>query len=280
MKKLTFLLSAIILFSFGCNNKPESEVVYTTTIGMGTPYFMMPEILNGKVKEVTEKIYFATEENGTYVKGERMTQEAKDTLSWTASYIAKFDQDGNLMSSTEIDDSDKPYNLNESDIMDGKIIGGKFFYKDTLRVIFTRKYYPADHSAMYERIRMPEDTLINKIKVVYDSLGAYKTWEFFNSSGDPTYRYEFTAFEGIVNGVKAMNKDGEQVFESHADLNDHGFAYRDVIINRSGELESTMEYTYDDMGNWTTRIVKTPEVVVIEERAITYYDDEAEGSGE
>ena len=61
MKNLNLLLTGMILLSFGCNTQPELEEVYTTTLGIGTPNSIMPEVLNGKVKEVKEKIYLAVD---------------------------------------------------------------------------------------------------------------------------------------------------------------------------------------------------------------------------
>lgn len=275
MKNLNVLITGMLIFALGCTQKTSQEEVITTTIAVGTPYYATPETLNGKVKEIKEMIFMTVEEDGAFVKGERMTEEARDSLSWTQSYKAKFDEAGNLLKCTFVNEHDEVTAVNTQDIVDGLAVKMNSTLADTLRWVINITHDLDGQTVNFERFRMPADTLFGNILVAYDSSGRYTSGKFINPSGELTFKWEyFTSEDGSSYGLKRYNKDGEKVGARIEYLNDHGFADKDVLINREGEetvLE--MEYTYDEMGNWTSRLINAPEVVVIEEREITYFED-------
>ena len=61
MKKLSILF-IIVCIASGCAT--EEVKTYSTTVGLFTPYVMFPETLQGQVKSIIEKNYFAKEEEG------------------------------------------------------------------------------------------------------------------------------------------------------------------------------------------------------------------------
>jgi hypothetical protein len=275
MKNYMLLIAGLLLFAFGCNQKPATEEVFTTTIGIGTPYYATPETLNGKVKELREKIYLAVEQEGKYVKGERMDEETRNHISWTQSYVAHFDAQGNLLKCAYVNEQDKVLTHNAQEIVNGTPVKMTTFNGDTLRMITNISHDAQENATMFERIRMPEDTLVNNVLVAYDASGSYKSWEFTNPAGEVTYRWEFSSPEdGSSVTYKVYNNDGEKVGERTEYLNDHGFSEKDVMVNRAGEeTVIDMEYTYDNRGNWTSRVITSPDTMVIEGREITYFEE-------
>jgi hypothetical protein len=274
MNFLRLLAFSLIILAVGCNRKPEPASVFTTTLGMNTPYYVAPETLNGKVKEVVEKVYLASDQDGKIVKGERLSKEARDSVNWTPEYIARFDADGNLLKCAEINNLDEVLNVTTQEIVQGKPVSSSYIENDTVRLKALFTYDESENTMKVERIRMPVDTLINIIHVRYDEAGNYSLWKFFNVADEMVFRYEFTVAEdGSSYSYSAFNRDGVKSGTRTYTKNDHGFAARDHIINRAGEETIyDMEYTYDDMGNWISRVVTSEEGSIIEERTITYYE--------
>lgn len=273
MKKLIpfFVLTAFL--AAGCQ-QPEPEV-HSVEIGLFTPYAVFPDILNGKVKEVTEKNYWAVEKDGKYEKGEIITEAARDTMGWTNAFRVMFDENGNLLKCENLDENDIIMNAEILSIKDNIAISVELVQNDTLRNITHLKYNEAGILDKFERYRMPEDTLVWYVMVMTDENGNMIEWEFFNPSDEATGKYVLTFNpEGKGTGYKYFNKEGVVTVEQKYTYNDVGQMSEQTVITKDGYKNiTTYEYEYDKMNNWIKAVAKTGNQVIIEERTITYYED-------
>lgn len=273
MKKLfPFFLIAAFLAS-ACQ-QPEPEVS-TVEIGLFTPYAVFPDILNGKVKEVTEKNYWAVEKDGKYEKGEIITEAARDTLGWTNAFRVMYDENGNLIKCENLDENEIIMNAELLSIKDNKAISAKLVRNDTLRNITHLKYNEAGIIEKFERYKMPEDTLVWYVMVMSDENGNMIEWEFFNPADEATGKFVLTYNpEGKSTGYKYFNKEGDVTVEQKYVYNDAGQMSEQTVINKDGKKSlTTFEYEYDKKNNWIKAIAKDDNRVIIGERTITYYDE-------
>jgi len=92
MKQLSLLLVCIALMLTSCK-KPQSAK--TTVIGWWTPYYFMPEQLNGKVKSVKEQNYWASIKDGNSLRVDSSLPPTESTLDGqtiSMSYLMKTDK--------------------------------------------------------------------------------------------------------------------------------------------------------------------------------------------
>lgn len=95
MQRIVPFLFIVAILSTGCP-RPEPEV-RKVEIGLFTPYSELPDFLNGKGKEVVERNYLAVEQDGEYVKGERLSMGVRDSITWANDFRVKFDENSNLL---------------------------------------------------------------------------------------------------------------------------------------------------------------------------------------
>ncbi|SDC10649.1 hypothetical protein [Williamwhitmania taraxaci] len=94
MKKIMLLLLCTAMLFTGCKKHEPTE---KTILGWWTPYYFMPEKLNGKVKVVKEQNYWAVYENGQIIKGELIAASEKKNIGWTDDFDALFDEQGQIL---------------------------------------------------------------------------------------------------------------------------------------------------------------------------------------
>ena len=272
MKNLIPVFLVILLITGCVQPQPETHQV---EIGLFTPYYLFPEVLNGQVKEVYERSYLAIEEDGKIVKGDRLTVAARDTVGWTNDFHLMYAEDGNLLQADLIDENDELISRDKNTIEDGKVVQSEFFKNDTLRVISKLTYDENGVLTGMERIRMPEDTMIVKAMLLHDENGNFTEWHFHNPAGGLNGKYMFTVNqEGKRTGYTYLNIDGEKTFEQKFTYNENGFLMRQEIITKAGEVfVSEYEYEYDDMGNWIKVIANTDDQMMVSERTIAYYEE-------
>ncbi len=272
MKKIIPLLFLLAILAMGCpQQEPEVQQV---EIGFFTPYYLFPEVLKGKVKEVVEINYLAVEQDGAYVKGERLTVAARDSITWTNDIRVIFDENGNLLQCDLIDENDELIDRTKLTVQDDQIIRGEYFRDDTLRSYAKMTYNEAGQLTGIEQFRMPVDTLMWSVLLTSDENGNYLEWQFLNPKNEPTGKYIFTVNQdGRRTGYQYYNAEGEKTFEQEYTYNEKGWLEKQVMRNDEGEeYVSEYRYEYDDMGNWV-KVTGTSDLnePIISERTITYF---------
>ncbi len=273
MKNLIPLLVVVIILATGCP-QPEPEI-HQVEIGLFTPYFAFPEILNGPVKEVAERNYLAIEEDGKYVKVDRLTVDARDTIDWTNDFRLTFDEKGILLQSELIDENDELIDTWKLTVQDSRIVKGEYFKEDTLRKYMKLFYNDDGKLTRLEQYRMPVDTLIWLNNIISDENGNFLEWQFHDANDEPTNKFIFTVNqEDQRTGYKYYNAEGKVTSEQKYTYNDMGYLKKHVLINEKGEESvSEYEYVYDDMNNWVKVTGNSDEHKIITERTITYYEE-------
>ena len=270
MKILSFLIAIIFLLT-GC--APSEKPVYTTEVGLFTPYSYFPEILNGKVKKIIEKSYLTKMVGEETVADRQLTQGDRDSIGWTNDFVLTFNEDGNVVKCDEIDEN-------------GKVLGSTVTTIENAEVI-KAEYYKSDSLSGYQEIEY--DTLGRLVKVEFfspdDSLKSVQLIETDENGNiitvlintpDANLKSKFQASYDENNkrkGYKFFDPEGNQTFEQKYTFNDHGFLETQQIINKEGE-ESMTSYTfkYDDKGNWIECVGSNDENRILSTREIEYYE--------
>lgn len=273
MKKINFLLVVIFVITACSQTQPEEHQV---ELGLFTAYYVTPEILNGQVKEIYERVYYKEEENGQAVKGDRMTVAAHDTLGWTNDFHVQFDENGNITVYSDINENDEEINRNVFNYDGDKLIKIEFYRDDTLRRVIMIDHDENGKMNSMANYRMPEDTLLATFKMIRDENDNIKEIHRISYRDELTGKWIFSLDEnGKRTGYNYFNADGEKTYEEEFTYNDMMFLARQAGTNREGK-ERVYEYTYeyDDKGNWTVCISDSEEPSnIYAERKISYYQD-------
>ena len=250
MKKISFFCILAFLFIAGCTQKKPIE---KTILGMGTDYWLYPETLKGKVKEVKEQNYWAIEKDGKMTKGDLMTWKDLDSIGSTKNFVAYFDTAGVL---TRIDRLDDDNSIRYSSIgifengrcirMENKLKDSTYSYQileyDNLGYFIGGSYY-----------RPINDTLLSKAVLTHDGKGNYTKIESFNPKNERTSLRTLTLNnEGKVIDVKFFNKNDSLMANYINTYDDKGFIIRTQSIIENPRSTSTWDMknlAYDDHGN-------------------------------
>jgi hypothetical protein len=269
MKKLIVFLIVAFLFMQCSDNKPDE----TTVVGLFTPYQLFPEVVHKKVKEIKEMNFWPIEKDGKIETGQRITDDARDTLNWTPDFMVQFDESGLAVKVNHISENDEPY---ESWIIKNEAnfpVNASFFVKDSIagKQEITKIN---DTSYRWKIINPQTDTLRSSAVLELNENRNYKTLQFYNFKGEPTSKYEwmYNSF-GQMTGYTISRNDtvrGGMNF-TH---NPAGFCETQEVYSKiTGETEKNRyEYEYDEAGNWVKSIAyigEKPHIVCI--RKYTYY---------
>ena len=271
MRKLLFLLLAIIFASTGCKNIKPAEYAI---LGYYTPYSSYPEKLIGKVEKIVERNYWATPEGDTYKKGNPITIKDRDSLNWTYDFEAVFDNTGTLISCNSIDENDKSIYKWELVKENNILASAKRISRDTVRV-YQKLKCNANGEVVEELAYRPvADTLLGRFTIYIAAKKDTVIRQFYNYKNVPGSR-----------GVYLYDDKG-QFFREESFTNDFNGAI-EAKYNEKGKMSELtfydkdkkvtgvnhFTYEYDQKGNWTKAIVKDDiGIVVIEERTYTYFE--------
>ena len=273
MKRLILTLALAIIVSSGCNYEKPVE---STILGDGTPYSNSPEIMNGKVKTVVEKNYWAIPYGESFKKGNPLTKADRDSIGgWTDDFDAVYDENGVIVVCTALDENNNSIWKNESMIENKMVVKRNLIIKDTLRYTDQFKYGENGFLISGSRIRAGVDTLMISVTIKTNSVGYPTEIQLFNPKGEATVKYvqtydgqnKFTKFETI-------NKDGKTTYSYEVKYNEKGKVSELNLRDKDNKVSSNyFTYEYDKKGNWIKAIVKDDKNhVVIEERSYTYFE--------
>lgn len=274
MKNLFLSVSFLILLTTSCqNNKPAQF----TILGLGTPYVTYPEVLNGKVKSMTEKNYWALPEGDSYKKGNPLTQADRDSLGgWTDDFSADFDQNGNLITCTGFNESDKTIWKNEAFIENNRIVKRNYFRNDSLLSYDLYTYDKDGFMSDCSRMRTGVDTLIRKYSIKNNKEGYPTELQVSNSKGVNTEKWVYGYNDqNRFQSFKVLDMEGKPKTMHEVKYNDKGKLSELVMKDKDNHIiaRNDATYEYDKMGNWVKAFVKDQKNrTVIEERSYTYFE--------
>lgn len=274
MKKLNLCVAILVIVAFSCKNEKPAEF---TRLGDGTPYSNSPEMMNGKVKSVTEKNYWAIPDGDTFKKGNPLTEADRDSLGgWTEDFEAVFDVNGVIQSCTAMDGTGTQLWKNESIVENGLIVKRSIFITDTLSSYDKYEYGENKFITGGARYRAKLDTLMFSVNVKTNEIGYPVDAQFFNSKGDSTWKntYNYDAQNNFVS-FENFDKTGKRTFAYDVKYNEKNKVSELTLKDKDDKITDVnyITYDYDDKGNWIKGVVKNlKDKVVIEERTYTYFD--------
>ena len=273
MKKFIFLLICIVFAEIGCkNNKP----VKTTLLEDYTPYGQYPERIIGKVEKVVEKNYWGVAEGESFIKGNPLTVKARDTISWTNDFEAAFDNSGDLVSCSTMDENGKTISKWVLAKSNGILTSAEYTFNDSLR--FYQKLKCNETGDIIEEVQFRPlvDTLIETWKIIRDSTNVMIEYQKIDYKGNLSRRYPVKYdMESRFTGLETYNEIGELLSFNRITYNDKGIMAELIFYDKDKKVSNAnyFTYEYDQRGNWIKAIVKDDKGnVVIEERKYTYFE--------
>lgn len=269
MKIVIFILTAAIVV--GCNQKKHEG---SAILGIGTPYFFVPEFMKGKVKKVTETLYWAKDENGQVSKGNAITWKELDSIRFSHNFSAYIDESGIISKLEILYENGSVHDYWQASIENGKWVRVDNFFKDSLT--HYGKYFYDDKGCLVEvqGFRPGVDTLLAKWVITNNSQCQYIKIEYFNSKNKFTGRNEFARNElGRVIGPKYFNKKDSLTHSETITYNDHNlYDSQESFSKGKSNGKWSLTYTYEKEGNWETAILsKEGKPVLFVERSYIYY---------
>lgn len=274
MKKLNLCIAILVTVAWSCKTEKAPEF---TRLGDGTPYGSSPEMMNGKVKSVIEKNYWAIPDGDTFKKGSPLTKADRDSLGgWTEDFEAVFDANGIIQSCTAMDETGAQLWKNESVVENGLIVKSMIYIKDTLSSYDTYNYGENKFLTNGTRHRAKLDTLMFSVNVKTNGIGYPIEYQIFNFKGDSTWKntFNYDAQNNFVS-FERFDKSGKRTFAYEVKYNEKNKVSELTLKDKDDKITDVnyITYDYDDKGNWTKAVVKNmKDKVVIEERTYTYFD--------
>ena len=271
LKIIPFLIVATIIGS--CTQKKPAE---TTVLGIGTDYDLVPNKLNGKVKEVKELNYWAVEKNGNLTKGDLMSKKDLDSISSTKNLKAYFNEAG-LITKYEVLDRENVFQTTLFTIENGRYARLEYKIRDSSTYYGIPKYDEKGYLIGGTGYRPAVDTIVNKQVLTHDGKGNITKYEYFNSKDARTaYQISTPDDKGNVLEVKFYDR-----YDSLRYSIKNIYDAKDNIIRQETSIEkpkSTVTWDYkdlklDDHGNWIEEqaIIDNGKYKVMIERTYVYY---------
>lgn len=282
MKSMIIMFSLVFFFSCSTQNMPQKDIDFYE--------------VKGKVNHLTIRHYYAEENNGEIVKGEpNLEGEPDQTIT--------FDKNGYIS---------QVYFYGESDSLDIKLVReyndkhlciGETRYDANGYVLSDWIWFYDDNNNNTERVQvMMDSTLYTSMKLYYDDknqLIAQKSMPnpqsgYFDSTywvlddlGRQTEEQNH-GYYGLYGTKKVMYEAKSDLpakiwfYDDYDELNyivDIQYNNSDLVkIANQYDPDSTLvmsvsfEYTFDDKGNWVTKVLSYDgEPAAYEERRIIYY---------
>lgn len=243
MKKLIFLGLIIPLIIGSWSNKKPVE---KTVLGMWTDYYLTPNTLNGKVKEVKEFNYWAVEKDGKITKGKLMTKKDLDSIGSTPNLVAYFDDKGNVIRCDHLNGE----NVTESNI--GTIKNGKYErwdtkVKDSSTLYTIPEYDNLGYLIGAKNFKPLVDTLLYKVVVAHDSKGDFTKYEYFN------YKNQKTGYH-----LCSLDEKGNYVEAKYFNKNDSLVNTLKTIYDKNGSMikQETFNVKTKSTGTWDYKDLK------------------------
>jgi len=273
MKKLVLLFLAIVFSVAGCKNKKQIDF---TELGVFTPYQLNTERLNGNVEKVIETNYWAVPDGESFKKGDKMTKKELDSLNYTGDFEAKFDEAGDLVSCSILDENKKINSKWELTKENNILVRANYTKNDTLRNYKKLKCDKNGDIIEYAGFKAGVDTLLDRWVVERNTSGDTVLYKVFNYKGELTIKALFL-YNGMGQfiGYQGYGQDGSYNGGNENKYDNMGNLSKLIFYNKDKEATSENSFIneYDSKGNWIKQICKDKKgFVIIGEREYKYFD--------
>ena len=257
MKKNFYIWVLVVIIFTGCAPKSPHEI---TILGMGTDYSAYPEKLNGKVKELTEKAYWAVEQDGKMTKGDVLTWKELDSIGSTKNFTAYFDSSGVLTRYDLLDDDNTSRYSDAGIFSGGKHVRWEYWMRDSILSYWVLEYDDSNYLLGGLRYRPVVDTLFGRVMLTHDGKGNYTRSEYFDPQDKRTsYQTYLLDSEGRVTEYKSYNRNDSLVLTFINTYNEKGSPIQlDAYVERTKEASKweMNDLAVDDRGNCIERLCR------------------------
>lgn len=273
MKKIIFLSLIISLIIGSCVNNKHVD---NTVLGMWTDYYLIPNTLKGKVKELKELNYWAIDKDGKITKGELMTKKDLDSIGSTKNLKAYFDDKGAL-TRYDILDSENVIESHIGTIENGKYIRWDYKLKDSTFYYVVPEYDNLGYLIGASGYRPLVDTLVNKMVLAYDSKGNFTRFEYFNNKNQKTGYHTCSLDErGNIIDAKYFNKNDSLTYTLSNIYDKNGNIIKQQTFAEKPKSTGVWDYKdlkLEERGNWieTYANIDSGKYKIFAERSFIYY---------
>lgn len=269
MKKCMFLIMAFLMLLSSCKESVPEE---KTVIGPFTPFYRAPLVLNGSVKSIKVRTYWAVEKDGQIVKGDIITRTERDSLRYMNDFNLFIIEDG-LPERLEWIVKDGKINHRDSEIEDNKVIGAKWYVNGEQRMYYKDEYDDSGYFIKESTYRFGVDTLLSILTSSNLENGNPDEWIYFNNKNEITgtrkfiwkkkdYISEFLSYnkEGDLNN--SMKVEYDETDHWHSVVYDYPgvrltkYDFKDHKLDEKGNLISGVSYKDDTLFNITEYIIE------------------------
>jgi hypothetical protein len=258
---------------FACKSQKSRE---KTTLGDLTPWQDYPELLNGNVKEVQELNYWAVDQNGVVEKGNLITTKERDSIGWSYDFTAQFNEAGQVLKSSTLDENGKILSSWVVTIDSGKYTAADYTWKDTIRN--HAKIVQDEKGNIVEALmyKPGNDTLQGRYVNTYDEAGNRVLSQWMNIKGEKG-GYQASTWDANHHKleVKFFNKKDSLTLSYVMTYDEKGFMNSQKVYNGKQELKGDMTMTskdFDEKGNYLQTVTyKDGKPYILTVRTYTYY---------
>jgi major membrane immunogen (membrane-anchored lipoprotein) len=258
---------------FGCQTEKAPEP--TTVVGWFTPYYLAPEMINGQVKSLEQRAYWATEQNGEYIQGALITLQERDSIGWSDDFMVRFDTSGLALKVEYLDDDGTAYGYWKVDTRDGKYRKAEWIKGDTSMYYSEYIHDDAGQLVKMKQYRSSVDTLLGSADLEMDEQGNWIGTQWYEHNGKAGNSYRLVYNEsGLVTSWESRDPEGNVRAWAEYTYDEDGRAVAGEGMGPdSTEYSYTAKYTdFDEKGNWEKMIsFEDGELVGMDVRTIAYY---------
>jgi hypothetical protein len=258
--------------AIGCKNEKPAKF---TILGDYTSYGGFIEKMNGKVKQVVERVYWAEADRDTFKKGNLITIKERDSLKYYYDYEANFDSVGDLISCNYLDENNKIVGSYQFSKENNKLASVTWTYKDTIREYQKLKCNEKGIIIEATAYNPNVDTLMYSWTVDYNKAGDTVLYMLSNSKGiHDTKVLNLYNEKGKFVSYETYDKDGVLTASDKVIYNDKGKMSEATFYGKDKKIEQAAQRTYpqyDDKDNWVIAITKENKHTMISERSYSYF---------
>jgi uncharacterized lipoprotein NlpE involved in copper resistance len=274
MKTSLLTLFMALFMAIGSFGQHAKEV---TILNWSTPLTNSPETLNGKIKQLNDRTYWAVENNGKLEKGTLLTlKEHADNLLIN-DFQLFFDSIGNVLRNDRFGEKDVIIFSYLNAFKDNKQLK-EIWVNDNLNVIGEAAFKYND-SGFLKDIVMTElaTDSSSRLSITSDSHGNMIQMDVYDNknrfAGKTVYTWDENSH--VIHNL-SYSPQNEALEKVEITYNDHGFINTFKLTNAKGVVlfDSTpIEYTYDNKGNWVNAVFSNTitKKKFFEERQYIYY---------
>lgn len=271
MKQILLIITVIMMVITSCK---ESEPENRTTLFDFTPYYQAPLYLNGQVKSIQYRTYWAKEVDGKIEKGEIITRTERDSLNLRSDFNLIFNEAG-IVTKTEYITYDGQINYRDLEIQDNRIVKATWnYYGEPINYI-TLIYDDLGNNIERYQYRIDVDTLMNKSNATFYENGNKKEVLLYNFNDELIGKREYIWNDSdLVTEYLTYNPSGELSSQMKPSYNENNIFFSVVYDSpdRGKRKYELKEMVFDDMGNLVSSIAyKNDKLFSVNEMHIEYY---------